>query len=374
MSEGLLFGFVVEKNPDLPEGDPRRVFKGRVVFQGNSVVNQHWEAAMFQDLGNTLATMEASRIADYYGCLPGHGCEQSDAEQAYIQAAIEGTPTWASLPQDPWPRGWSRMKRLVRRLHRAIFGHPGSGIYWEEHCDQEVISSGFVPMLRDMWQSCYCSDQLRLRLVVYVDEFKLVGPVRSIITGWSLLQQGLDMVHQGCLHERSVSYNMQALFEDCVAHCVNITGYSRDWGEVPTPVWAEDHETSEAGRVSGDPTKADSRECPWCRAASDIGSLPPATDGSSTMRSARTEEARGDEPQPNFGESGSPDRQLHIVAAKFFMHINYAARFAHPKWDHVCDNRLLRLVSYIQSTLDYRLKGWLLGIPRRNGAALLLRR
>ena len=30
---GMLFGFVVEKNPDLPVGDPRRKFKGRVVFQ-----------------------------------------------------------------------------------------------------------------------------------------------------------------------------------------------------------------------------------------------------------------------------------------------------------------------------------------------------
>ena len=66
---GMLFGFVVEKNPDLPEGDSRRKFKGRVVFQGNNVVNQNWEAAMFQDLGNAPATMEASRIADCYGCF-----------------------------------------------------------------------------------------------------------------------------------------------------------------------------------------------------------------------------------------------------------------------------------------------------------------
>ena len=28
---GMLFGSVVEKNPDLPAGDPRREFKGRVV-------------------------------------------------------------------------------------------------------------------------------------------------------------------------------------------------------------------------------------------------------------------------------------------------------------------------------------------------------
>jgi hypothetical protein len=29
----MLFGCVVEKNPDLPAGDPRRKFNGRVVSQ-----------------------------------------------------------------------------------------------------------------------------------------------------------------------------------------------------------------------------------------------------------------------------------------------------------------------------------------------------
>ena len=33
---GIAFGFVVEKNTDLPIGDPRREFRGRVVFQGNT--------------------------------------------------------------------------------------------------------------------------------------------------------------------------------------------------------------------------------------------------------------------------------------------------------------------------------------------------
>ena len=79
---GMLVGFVVEKNPDLALGDPRRKFKGRAVFQGNNVVNQNWEAAMFQDLGNAPATMEASRIADCYCCFPKHSCEQSDDVQA----------------------------------------------------------------------------------------------------------------------------------------------------------------------------------------------------------------------------------------------------------------------------------------------------
>ena len=146
---GMLFGFVVEKNPDLPAGDSRRKFKGRVVLQGNNVVNQNWEAAMLQDLGNAPATMEASRIADCYGCFPGHACQQADAEQAYIQAPLKGTPTWAAVPPDQWPASWAGMKRPVCRLLRALYGHPDSGTYWEEHCDAHVLQAGFEPVLRD---------------------------------------------------------------------------------------------------------------------------------------------------------------------------------------------------------------------------------
>jgi hypothetical protein len=68
-----------------------------------------------------------------------------------------------------------------------------------------------------------------------------------------------------------------------------------------------------------------------------------------------------------------PAQQLHIIAAKVLMKIMYGARFARPdllravcvlarritKWDADCDRRLLRLVAYINSTLSYRLKGWI---------------
>ena len=90
---GNLFDFCVEKNPHLAADDPRRKYKARVVLQGNRVMSQDREAAMFQDLGNAPATMEASRSIDRYGCLPGHIEEQSDARQAYIQAYLKGTPT-----------------------------------------------------------------------------------------------------------------------------------------------------------------------------------------------------------------------------------------------------------------------------------------
>ena len=90
---GYLFGLCVEKNSELADGDPNKKYKYRVVFQGNRVVNQNWEAALFQDLGSSPATMEASRAADAYGCAPGHDIEIADAEQAYIQAELRGADT-----------------------------------------------------------------------------------------------------------------------------------------------------------------------------------------------------------------------------------------------------------------------------------------
>ena len=96
----MIFGFVVEKNTDLPEGDPRRKFKGRVVFQGNNVKNQNWENAVFADLGSSPSSMEAGRLVDSFGLRPGYEIQQSDAVQAYLQARIRGKPTWVLLPRD----------------------------------------------------------------------------------------------------------------------------------------------------------------------------------------------------------------------------------------------------------------------------------
>ena len=74
---GMGFGFVVEKNTDLPAGDPRRKFKGRVVFQGSKVKNQNWENAVFADLGSSPSSMEAGRLVDAFGLRPNYYIQQS---------------------------------------------------------------------------------------------------------------------------------------------------------------------------------------------------------------------------------------------------------------------------------------------------------
>ncbi|MFM7981092.1 MAG: hypothetical protein ACKPKO_17415, partial [Candidatus Fonsibacter sp.] len=95
---GYLFGICVDKNAEL---DPSlRKFKGRVVFHGNQVYDQDHNYAIVQDLGSSPATLQAAKAVDFHGCLPGHCIEVVDAEQAYIQAAMKGDPTWICLPPE----------------------------------------------------------------------------------------------------------------------------------------------------------------------------------------------------------------------------------------------------------------------------------
>ena len=134
---GRIFGIRVEKSSGLPVSDPRRKFKYRAVFAGNNVTHQKWEFAMFQDLGSSPANTQAGKAVDCYACLPGHTCEQSDGEQAYVQAELGGVETWAALSVEAWPKGWytrdgkPNCNQPVVRVLKAPYGHPDSGTYWE---------------------------------------------------------------------------------------------------------------------------------------------------------------------------------------------------------------------------------------------------
>ena len=79
--------------------DERRKYRCRVVFQGNRVVDQYWEKALFQDLGSAPATMEAARTCIMHGLMPGNEIMQADAMQAYVQARLKGTETWVEIPE-----------------------------------------------------------------------------------------------------------------------------------------------------------------------------------------------------------------------------------------------------------------------------------
>ena len=91
---GRIFEICSQKGSELPKGRPEQKWKGRSVFQGNKVSNEHNGHAIFAELGSSPASMEAAKIINVYGSQPNFSKQQADARQAYTQALFQGVETW----------------------------------------------------------------------------------------------------------------------------------------------------------------------------------------------------------------------------------------------------------------------------------------
>ncbi len=291
-----IFGIMVLKNAELEE--KLQKYKYRVVFQGNNVVDANWQAAMFQDLGSSPASMESGKLLDFIGTLrEDHGIQQADAEQAYVQAKLSGPTTWIYVPDEAWPDEWyywnadgtkgaPKYEKPVVILEKALYGHPDAGTLWEKHCDQRLRQCGFKPI--ESWPSCYYHARLDLTLSVYVDDFKLAGPAGNLSEGWDLIRKHIHMedptdlkLYLGCQHVESkitvdghthkvIEYNVEpglaAACDKYEALVKKMTGEQVKWCEVPTPFLTEDaREGPSCHPAETIPDEGFVTCCPWCR-------------------------------------------------------------------------------------------------------------
>ena len=190
---GRIFEICSLKGSELPAGHPDQKWKGRSVFQGNRVQDEHNDHAIFAELGSSPASMEAAKVIDVFGSQPGYAKQQADARQAYTQALFEGIETWVRLPRNRWPKEWEKFKDPVCPLMLALYGHPDSGGIWEKHCTKQLASVGWKSVLPEIWQSIYYHAELDLLLVIYVDDFKMAGPKDNMQKGWDGINKVLDM-------------------------------------------------------------------------------------------------------------------------------------------------------------------------------------
>ena len=75
-------------------------------------------------------------------------------------------------------------------LKLALYGHPDAGGYWESHCKEKLVAGGFTPV--PDWNSMYWHSKLKLPFMVYVDDFKMSGPIENMsIKGWGLIRTSI---------------------------------------------------------------------------------------------------------------------------------------------------------------------------------------
>ena len=97
------------------------------------------------------------------------------------------------MPKHQWPKAWQKYKDPVCPLKRALYGHPDSGGFWEEHCHKHLLSVGFKPIDNNNWKTCYWHEKLKVFLVVYVDDFRMSGPESNIPKAWAEIRKGLKL-------------------------------------------------------------------------------------------------------------------------------------------------------------------------------------
>jgi len=189
---GSLFDLCVVKHSELEEA--KHKYKGRVVFGGHRIHDEHGLAAEFPEQGSGASFLSASKLCDAVALLPGCKGHQSDAPSAYIQSKF-GTVmrgayivTWVELPRSQWPKSWiaAGHRRPCCQLRLSLYGHPMSGKYWENHFTEKLKSVGFEPITG--WECLFKHSDLKLILSVYVDDFKLVGRAENMETGWKLME------------------------------------------------------------------------------------------------------------------------------------------------------------------------------------------
>ena len=373
---GRVHGIMVEKHWQLPKEDPRRTFKGRAVLLGNKVTNQNIEAAFFQDLGNSPATFEAARWADLYGLLPKNSVMMADAIRAYIQADLKGPRFFVELPPEAWPK-WVNLqdyRRPVVRLRKALYGHPDSGTMWEQHCDKAVKEVGFVAVGPE-WPSTYYHKEMKLLLVVYVDDLKMAGPESNIKQGWTLLRSKLDLepetglgLYLGCQLVRgetklkdgakvsTITYDMESFLEQSVQKYLEIAGKDTVLKKVPTPSLPEEAKDHPARAPCGTGPVS---QCTWC------GTIHPITEPTKS----KTDPTGSSAPKP--GDEVKVG-ELAPHAASVLMKLLYAARIARfdllrsinmlarnvTKWSKSDDIKLHHLMCYVNTTKGQKLIGW----------------
>ena len=73
----------------------------------------------------------------------------------------------------------------VMPLVKTLYGHPQAGVFWEQRCERAVFKAGFARVGEcGEWRSCYFNKAEGLFLMVYVDDFKLSGPVEAVKKMW----------------------------------------------------------------------------------------------------------------------------------------------------------------------------------------------
>ena len=100
MHHGHIAQMRTVRHSELPDSDPKEVYKGRDYVLGDQIKDENHDWAEFANIGSTPPSLAVGMAIDAISCLPGYVSESADAKSAYTQAYYKGVPLWISIPRE----------------------------------------------------------------------------------------------------------------------------------------------------------------------------------------------------------------------------------------------------------------------------------
>ncbi|CAE7028491.1 GIP [Symbiodinium sp. CCMP2592] len=325
--------------------------KGRIVYRGDCAKDEEGAAAVYRELGANPTSVQGLNACLAYGSLPGHQSSAADAVKAYVQALLKSKyQTWIELPPELRPAWWREcFAKPVVLLLRALYGHPEAGGLWEKHLKEVLRNMGGQELPE--YPGNFWFPETKLLLSTYVDDLTLSGPQEEHQPFWDALCKVVDVEPPEPVY-RILGRN----------HCtINAE--------------LEGTENAALGALKG------AMAFDMFDYAQQTVDLYKGLTGLKTLKHAAT---------PFAPEASLPVSQEEIAgelapnACKVLMKALWLGRLARPdlvkpigdlatkvqKWSRNDDKKLLRLISYIDSTKTHRLVGTVSDGPRELHLAL----
>ena len=148
-------------------------------------------------------------------------------------------------------------------LKLALYGHPDAGGYWESHCKEKLVAGGFTPV--PDWNNMYWHNKLKLLFMVYVDDFKMSGPIGNMNKEWEHIRTSIKTDEPsppgkclGCNHVikevsingnkvRRMIYDMEQFMVQCVETYLTAANKTRDSLKYAATPFLDEDRLVEAG-------------------------------------------------------------------------------------------------------------------------------
>ena len=175
---------------ELPEDDPRRIHKGRVILLGDHIINEYYQWAEYKAQATSTSSLAAGASLDVCAVLPGYVDESADARKAFCQEYYAGKDKlYVSLPRDRWLPEWEEMTNPVVPLVLNLYGVTEAGELCHNGFKGRILACNWELISEDEWQDIYYHPEQHAFLEKYVDYFKMAAPESVIGELWAALRK-----------------------------------------------------------------------------------------------------------------------------------------------------------------------------------------